>query len=170
MRNQAPLNSDFYCRHCGQYVSVLLALAGVHHRNHCPYCLWSRHLDLYASGDRLSACKAPMQPIGLALKRTHKKYGPIQQGELLLIHRCTECGQLSLNRLAADDDDELVLEVFYQSAAPAGGSGGPTPALSGSIQALDLTALALVQARLFGRQEPCRCSQENHARRYAALN
>jgi hypothetical protein len=47
----------------------------VRNRNHCPYCLWSRCLDLFRAGDRLSACKAPMQPVGLALKHTRKKYG-----------------------------------------------------------------------------------------------
>jgi hypothetical protein len=29
-----------------------------------------------------------MQPIGLTLKATHKKYGPARSGELMLIHQC----------------------------------------------------------------------------------
>jgi hypothetical protein len=53
-----------------------------------------------------------MRPIGLAFKHTHKKYGPANQGEVMLIHRCTDCGKLSINRIAADDDTQGLLELF----------------------------------------------------------
>ena len=33
----------------------------------------------------------------------------------MLIHECTECGSLSINRIAADDDSESILEVFKTS-------------------------------------------------------
>ena len=33
----------------------------------------------------------------------------------MLIHECTECGSLSINRMAADDDSESILEVFNAS-------------------------------------------------------
>jgi hypothetical protein len=85
-REQAEIG--FICKHCGYFVSSDATLAGVGNRNHCPYCLWSRHLDLYHAGDRLCACKAPMRPLGLVEKRTGKKYG--NPGELLLAHICTE--------------------------------------------------------------------------------
>jgi hypothetical protein len=52
-----------------------------------------------------------MQPVGLTLKRTPKKYGPAA-GELMLIHRCVECGAISINRLAADDDPEGILALI----------------------------------------------------------
>lgn len=103
---------DFTCAHCRSYVSAEPLRSGVKNRNHCPYCLWSRHLDLHEAGDRLSACKAPMQPVGLALKRTRKKYAPESSGELMLAHRCSDCGKVSLNRIAADDDVESILAVF----------------------------------------------------------
>ncbi len=106
---------DFVCVHCHHFVSAQTALAGVHHRNHCPYCLSSRHLDLYAAGDRLSACKARMKPIGLTLKRQSKKYARFDQGELMLVHRCEECGKLAINRLAADDDNEAIMAVYQNS-------------------------------------------------------
>ena len=80
----------FFCKHCNGYVSSAAFLSGVQNRNHCPYCLWSRHLDLYSAGDRLSACKSSMRPIGLTSKATNKKYGP-GRGELMLIHLCTDC-------------------------------------------------------------------------------
>ncbi|HEY4722578.1 MAG TPA: RNHCP domain-containing protein, partial [Anaerolineae bacterium] len=72
---------DFVCVHCRNFVSAQAVLSGVRNRNHCPYCLSSRHLDLYAAGDRLSACKARMKPIGLTLKRQSKKYARCDQGE-----------------------------------------------------------------------------------------
>jgi len=33
----------------------------------------------------------------------------------MLIHECTECGSFSINRVAADDDYESILEVFNTS-------------------------------------------------------
>ena len=33
----------------------------------------------------------------------------------MLIHECVECGSLSINRIAADDDSESILEVFKAS-------------------------------------------------------
>jgi hypothetical protein len=106
---------DFVCVHCHNFVSAQAAVSGVHNRNHCPYCLSSRHLDLYAAGDRLAACKARMTPIGLTLKRQRKKYARFDPGELMLVHRCEDCGRLAINRVAADDDNEVLLTVFYSS-------------------------------------------------------
>jgi hypothetical protein len=90
------------------YVSCDVALSGVQNRNHCPFCLWSRHLDGQAAGDRRSACKALMEPVGLTTKRSRNKYASEPDGELMLIHRCTVCGKLVINRIAADDDVALL--------------------------------------------------------------
>ncbi len=110
-----PNQQDFTCKHCGNWVSVNPSFSRVSNRNHCPYCLWSRHVDLLAAGDRLSACKGKMRPIGLTIKQQRKKYGSVLQGELMLIHHCTECGAVSINRLAADDDAERLLSVYEHS-------------------------------------------------------
>jgi len=134
---------DFKCTHCREMVAVDCLLSGVKNRNHCPYCLWSKHLDLYQAGDRLSACKAGMQPVGLALKRSRKKYGPAQGGELMLIHRCTGCGSISVNRIAADDIAERLYEVFINSL-----SGELTP--PSGVLPLGATDTHLVRRRLFG--------------------
>jgi RNHCP domain-containing protein len=106
---------DFRCAHCHAMVSSAHWLSGVNNRNHCPYCLWSCHLDLFTAGDRLSACKAPMKPIGLTMKKSRNKYRMDQRGELMLIHQCTDCGTLSINRIAADDDSATVLAVLESS-------------------------------------------------------
>ena len=149
-REKALYCGEFRCLHCGSLVSIDPFLAGVNHRNHCPYCLWSRHLDLLQPGDRLAACKAPMQPVGLALKRTPKRYAAYEAGELLIIHHCTGCGRLSLNRLAADDLPEQAQEVFYDSWRMA-------PFLRRQLVEQGITALQaadreLVESRLLGKR------------------
>ena len=110
-------NADFTCKHCGHYVSARTAISGVVNRNHCPYCLHSRHVNLFAAGDRLCACKALMAPVGLAFKRTRDKYAGGSQGELMLVHRCLGCGALSINRIAADDDTVKIFEAFTWSGS-----------------------------------------------------
>jgi hypothetical protein len=107
---------DFVCAFCHSVVPAGAALSGVHHRNHCPYCLYSRHLDLYCAGDRLSACKGHMRPIGLTLKHVTRKYEQEKQGELMLIHECESCGVLSINRMAADDFNTAIMGVFEAAA------------------------------------------------------
>jgi len=109
------IDRDFKCANCGQIVSTDPILSGVHNRNHCPYCLWSRHLDLFEAGDRLAACKAPMEPVGLTLKKTRKRYVREGQGELMLVHVCMGCEKISINRIAADDHPETISEVFARS-------------------------------------------------------
>lgn len=115
MTRSLDFNQDFTCLHCGQHISSSFRLAGVQNRNHCPYCLWSRHMDLFEAGDRLSACKSAMEPIGLTLKRCRKKYSSAMGGELMLIHCCTACDRVSINRIAADDEAEKIMLVFYRS-------------------------------------------------------
>ena len=112
MRNSASSFGDFRCAHCHRLVLAAHWLSGVNNRNHCPYCLWSCHLDLFAAGDRLSACKGRMKPIGLTMKKSRNKYRLEARGELMLIHECMDCASLSINRIAADDDSESILRVF----------------------------------------------------------
>jgi len=113
--SSADINRDFVCVHCKSYVSAESLISGVQNRNHCPYCLHSRHMDLREAGDRLAACKSQMKPLGLTLKQSYKKYATNMQGELMLVHQCTECGRVSVNRIAADDDTDLILAVHEKS-------------------------------------------------------
>jgi hypothetical protein len=140
-------NNDFRCLHCRGIVSALAVVSGVHNRNHCPYCLWSRHLDLAVAGDRLSACKAPMRPIGLTMKPGHNKYA-LGGGELMLVHLCLDCGRLSINRIAADDDVQTLAGIF------SGSSGLPfevrmTLLVSG-IRLLERGSEKVIQRQLLG--------------------
>ena len=115
MRRNASSFGDFKCAHCHILISSAHFLSGVNNRNHCPYCLWSCHLDLFAAGDRLSACKGQMKPVGLTMKIGRNKYRLDQRGELMLIHQCIDCGTLSINRIAADDDPFTIIAIFHES-------------------------------------------------------
>ncbi len=90
----------FKCRHCRQFIGPLLS--GGSQRNHCPYCLYSRHVDGNATGDRMSTCGASMQPVG-SFQRA--------KGEFVIVHRCLGCGFERFNRIAADDNFDLILDL-----------------------------------------------------------
>ena len=106
---------DFRCKQCGAFVCTDRTLSGVNNRNHCPNCLWSRHVDQNTPGDRKAQCKSRMQPLGLTVKHTFKRYGMEKGGELMLIHHCAGCGKHSINRIAADDDPQAVYQLFRLS-------------------------------------------------------
>ena len=58
--------SSFRCVHCR--LDVPTDAPGTAHRNHCPNCLWSRHLDV-DPGDRASDCLASMEPIAITVRK-----------------------------------------------------------------------------------------------------
>lgn len=145
------INDDFKCVHCRYHVSTDSNLSGVINRNHCPYCLYSRHLDLHKAGDRLSACKGKMRPVGLTLKKTNKKYGDAKQGELMLIHLCSECYKVSINRIAADDLASNLYEIFASSQHL--DATDLQYLQDNQVEMLAMNEDWLVRARLFGSRE-----------------
>jgi RNHCP domain-containing protein len=149
MRAHPASFGDFKCAHCHVLVSSAHLISGVNNRNHCPYCLWSCHLDLYVAGDRLSACKAPMKPVGLTMKMGRNKYQHDSRGELMLIHQCTECKTLSINRIAADDDSGKVMAVFQESLMP--GHEIHTLCQQYGIVMLKKEETGIVYTQLYGR-------------------
>lgn len=99
----------FRCSHCKQFV-VINDRMGTANRNHCNWCLWSKHVD-ESKGDRLANCHGGMEPIGLTFK--HEGRGKI--GEIMLIHLCSGCQKISINRVARDDPEHTILGVFNYS-------------------------------------------------------
>lgn len=83
---------SFKCANCGKEVSYIAF--GTKNRNHCPFCLYSLHVDNNI-GDRASVCNGLMKP-------TAKMYKP--DGEEVLVHECVKCGLKRKNRVAGDDD------------------------------------------------------------------
>jgi hypothetical protein len=86
---------DFDCGHCGA------AVRGNGYTNHCPRCLWSRHVDV-RPGDRAATCGELMEPVG-ALS---------EGGRTVLVQRCVGCGRVWRNKVAGDDDPDAVLALF----------------------------------------------------------
>jgi hypothetical protein len=99
----------FRCSHCKQFV-VINDIMGTANRNHCNMCLWSKHVDEH-KGDRKASCQGGMEPIGLTFK--HEGFGRI--GEIMLIHLCSSCQKISINRTARDDMEDKILTVFERS-------------------------------------------------------
>lgn len=95
----------FECQVCGTL--VVPDGAGSQHRNHCPKCLSSVHVDI-EPGDRASLCKGTMEPVSVWVRKG---------GEWAIIHRCRECGDLSSNRIAADDNPALLMSIAVKPLA-----------------------------------------------------
>lgn len=103
-RTQACTES-FTCSVCGSV--VVPDNAGSDHRNHCPHCLSSVHVD-NRPGDRASLCKGVMEPIGVWVRKN---------GEWAILHRCTSCGKIASNRIAADDNAMLLMSIATKPLA-----------------------------------------------------
>lgn len=91
-RKVADGQESFKCGHCRAFIGP--TIAGGRHRNHCPLCLYSRHVDLGCPGDRRCECRSLMAPVGLATRRN---------GEQVIVHRCLGCEVERVCRVAADD-------------------------------------------------------------------
>ena len=85
---------NFTCQHCGAHIG------GTGFTNHCPECLWSKHVDKNP-GDRKERCKGMMKPI--ATEPTPKGYK--------IFHRCVDCGIERSVRSAPEDNFEVILNL-----------------------------------------------------------
>ncbi len=132
----------FRCAHCRQFV-VINDIMGTANRNHCNICLWSKHVDV-SKGDRHATCHGGMQPVGLSFKHE----GMNRIGELMLIHLCSLCAKVSINRLARDDFDDKVLQIFADSCAM--DAALRERITSGDIYILDKSDEAKLRVQLFG--------------------
>ncbi len=95
MRNFLRRKEDFICENCGAKVK------GSGYTNHCPNCLFSKHVDEGIPGDRKSKCQGLMSPIGLEQKH----------GEYVLTHKCLKCGKITKNKTSPEDNFEKILDL-----------------------------------------------------------
>lgn len=96
-------NTGFHCENCHAYVEPL---TNGSFRNHCPICLFSKHLD-NKPGDRLSNCKGLMKPIRLDYS-SKKGYQ--------VVHECIACGKIQRNKVAANTKQEDDILHFMTSS------------------------------------------------------
>ena len=94
-----PCHDVFTCKSCGWAVGP--EGAGTQHRNHCPHCLSSLHVD-DTPGDRSADCGGLMEPVAVWVR---------SRGEWAVIHRCGRCGALHSNRVAADDNPMKLMSI-----------------------------------------------------------
>lgn len=105
--------NDFKCAGCRLEVS--LVAPGTGHRNHCPNCLASLHVDARIPGDRAAACRGRMEPVSMSTR---------PDGEWMLIHQCLTCGELSANRIAGDDNPLALVRLALRPLhGPGAGTG-----------------------------------------------
>src|SRR3989338_10758734 len=94
---------NFVCQHCGAFV------VGDGYTNHCPHCLWSRHVDRYP-GDRRESCGGMMEPIVLEGSSPHYR----------ILYRCTRCGSERVNNVQHEDSTDAILHLAQNPHAPLG--------------------------------------------------
>ena len=95
-------DAGFLCAHCGKQVEPL----GYTSRNHCPFCLWSLHVDEFP-GDRACECRGELEPI---------RVEPDAKKGYIIIHRCRRCGAIRRNKAAHEakvqpDDIKLLIRL-----------------------------------------------------------
>jgi hypothetical protein len=85
---------NFKCGNCG------LEVTGSGYTNHCPECLWSKHVDVFP-GDREETCGGLMKPI-----RVEKR-----KDSYVIIHKCEACGEERKNKVASQDNFEQIVKI-----------------------------------------------------------
>ena len=96
MKKFKKYDQDFECENCHFQVPKLNYTS----RDHCPNCLYSKHLDIYP-GDRANNCHGIMEPIGIEkFKNTYK-----------IIYKCLKCHKIHKNIMAEDDNYNIIIKL-----------------------------------------------------------
>lgn len=96
-RQFTKIDEEFICENCGRKVEKL----GYTCRNHCPYCLHSKHVD-NNPGDRMEECHGVLEPIGIEINN--------KKGEII-VFKCRKCGRIRKNIVAKDDNRKKIIEL-----------------------------------------------------------
>lgn len=93
---------NFTCENCNESVD------GNGYTNHCPHCLWSKHVD-ENPGDRAmkDVCGGLMEPIGTEEKG----------GEWRVIQKCQKCGRVHKNRLSLLDNFDHLIKITKNNSS-----------------------------------------------------
>ncbi len=105
------MKNMFKCEKC-RFLVKTEGYIGTRNRNHCPNCLYSKHVDEKIPGDRDSFCGGLMKPVDIIFKKDKlDKYGKKIEGEAMILHECEKCKEKDKNRIAGDDDGHLLLKI-----------------------------------------------------------
>ena len=89
---------DFACEHCGLFIQ------GTGYTDHCPKCLWSKHVDVNP-GDRKEKCGGLMKPTGIEAK----------DNSYVIYYQCVRCGHNHKVRSVPEDDFEEILKLIKET-------------------------------------------------------
>jgi ribosomal protein L37AE/L43A len=95
MKNFIRKKENFKCEKCG------FGVAGNGYTDHCPKCLWGKHVDREIPGDRESDCRGLMEPVRVLYEK----------GEYKIIYKCTKCNHEFRVRAGEGDDQEELLKL-----------------------------------------------------------
>lgn len=90
---------NFVCENCDS------AVDGDGYTNHCPHCLWSKHVDNFP-GDRAANCGGLMEPVDT--EEVH--------GEWRVIQKCRKCGMIRKNKISVLDDFDRVVKISKEKS------------------------------------------------------
>jgi len=90
---------DFVCEKCGTRVE------GNGYTNHCPTCLWSKHVDIHP-GDRAEKCGGMMRPV--RVEGTATRYR--------IVHHCLQCGKERIVDTAPGDSKDALVALAGRQA------------------------------------------------------
>lgn len=85
---------NFTCFNCQQ------AVLGDGFTDHCPNCLWSKHVDINP-GDRLGKCGGFMEPVGATRSK----------GGWRICYCCQNCGYTHFNKISSKDNMNAVIKL-----------------------------------------------------------
>lgn len=85
---------DFICEKCGEKVK------GDGYTNHCPKCLWSKHVDVNP-GDRASTCQGMMRPVRVE----------VESGQYMLTYRCEKCSFVRRKKAEPEDNFDEIIKI-----------------------------------------------------------
>jgi hypothetical protein len=85
---------DFNCENCSA------AVKGTGYTNHCPSCLWSKHVDINP-GDRREKCGGMMRPVSVEKK---------SEGYIVL-QKCERCNFERKNKIGKEDSFETAIAI-----------------------------------------------------------
>jgi len=86
----------FVCEYCSTTVTPLANGS----RDHCPKCLYSRHVDI-KPGDRKNNCGGLLEPIGYENRN----------GKESILYKCKICGYQTRNKIAPDDNFNNIISI-----------------------------------------------------------
>jgi rubrerythrin len=90
------VTEDFVCEKCGKHVE------GDGYTNHCPECLWSKHVD-NNPGDRACGCQGLMLP----------SLESVKGDKYTLKHACQTCGHTKLNKASENDSKKAIIDLSH---------------------------------------------------------